>query len=335
MKKDHVFIIGEAGVNHNGRLSLAYELIDRAKEAGVDGVKFQTFIPEKLVSKFADRAKYQKGESLEFQSQLSMIRKLSLSFDDFRALNDYCKGLGIMFLSSPFDIESIKFLNSIDMKIFKIPSGEITNLPYLIEVSKTNREIILSTGMSTLEEVEIAVNIIRKYNNNKLSLMHCNTQYPTKVEDVNLRAMITLKEKFNVEVGYSDHTMGIEVPIAAVGMGAKIIEKHFTLDKAMEGPDHKASLSPNELKEMVEKIRNIELALGSGEKKPSFSERENINVGRKSIVAKKQIKKGEKFSIDNLTVKRPGGGISPLKWFEVLGRVSDRDYKEDEQIEEV
>lgn len=331
-KKDSVFIIAEAGVNHNGSIKLAYELIDKAVEAKVDAVKFQTFIAEKLVSKFAEKAEYQKENTQNEESQLEMIKKLELKFEDFKKLNDYCNKKNIMFLSTAFDSESIEFLQSLDMPIFKIPSGEITNLPYLIEIAKTGKKIIISTGMSTLEEIEFAINVVKKYGAKEISVLHCNTEYPTPMKDVNLRAMLTLKEKFDVEIGYSDHTLGTEVPVAAVALGAKVIEKHFTLDNSMEGPDHKASLNPEGLKEMVSQIRNIEMALGSKDKKPSESELKNINIARKSIVAKRPIKSGEIFTEDNLAVKRPGGGISPVKWFETIGNVAKKDFMEDEQI---
>lgn len=331
-KKDSVFIIAEAGVNHNGDIELAYELIDKAVEAKVDAVKFQTFVAEKLVSKFAEKAQYQKENTENEESQLEMIKKLELKFEDFTKLNDYCKKKGIIFLSTAFDTESIEFLQGLNMPIFKIPSGEITNLPYLIEIAKTGKKIIMSTGMSTIEEIEFAIKVLRQNGAKDISVLHCNTEYPTPMKDVNLNAMLTLKEKFNVEIGYSDHTLGTEVPVAAVALGARIIEKHFTLDNKMEGPDHKASLNSEALKRMVSQIRNIERALGSRDKKPSESELRNINIARKSIVAKCTIKSGEVFTADNLAVKRPGGGISPVKWFEVIGKIASKDFMEDEQI---
>lgn len=324
-----VFIIAEAGVNHNGSLELAKNLVDAAFEAKCDAVKFQTFKAENVVSKNAQKAEYQKETTGQEETQLEMVKKLELSFDSFKELNEYCKNKGILFLSTPFDLESIDFLASLEIPIFKIPSGEITNLPYLRKINSLKKKIILSTGMSTLYEIQEALKVLKDCN---VTLLHANTQYPTPMNDVNLNAMNTLKEKFGLEVGYSDHTLGIEVPIAAIAMGASVIEKHFTLDKNLEGPDHKASLEPNELKQMVTSIRNIEKALGSGEKVPSKSESPNIQIARKSIVAKKQIKKGEKLTDENLTVKRPATGISPMKWDEIIGTTAQKDYKEDEII---
>lgn len=331
-KSKSVFIIAEAGVNHNGDINLAYKLIDEAIEAKVDAIKFQTFIAEKCVSKFAEKAQYQKENTVKKESQLEMIKKLELKFSDFEKLNKYCKDKGIMFLSTPFDAESIDFLYKMNMPIFKIPSGEITNLPYLIKVAKTNKKVIISTGMCNMKEIEFAINVLRNNGTEEISVLHCNTEYPTPMKDVNLRAMQTIKDKFNVEVGYSDHTLGTEVPIAAVALGATIIEKHFTLDKAMEGPDHKASLNPEELKAMVMQIRNIEKALGRSMKEPSESEEKNIKIARKSIVAKTYIKKGDLLTEDNLDIKRPGDGISPVKWYDVLGKRAIKDFVEDEQI---
>ncbi|MBF8984169.1 N-acetylneuraminate synthase [Lutibacter sp. B2] len=328
-----VFIIAEAGVNHNGNINLAYQLIDKAIEAGADAIKFQTFKSNKVISKFAEKAEYQKVNTRNVESQLEMVRKLELPFEDFENLKKYCNRKNIIFLSTPFDIDSIKFLNKIGLEVFKIPSGEITNLPYLNEIGKLKKKVILSTGMSTLGEIEVALNILRENGTKEITILHCNTEYPTPMQDVNLRAMQTIKEAFKVEVGYSDHTLGIEVPIAAVAMGASIIEKHFTLDKEMEGPDHSASLELHELKEMVKAIRNIEKALGNGIKKPSESELKNIEIARKSIVAKCNIKKGEVFSEKNLTTKRPGKGISPMRWDEIIGKIVIRDYGEDELIE--
>jgi len=327
-----VFIIAEAGVNHNGKLELAKEMVDKAKEAGADCIKFQTFISEKIVSKNANKANYQKLQTSVGESQLEMLRKLELSFDDFIELNEYCKLKGILFLSTAFDLESIDFLNSIEISIWKIPSGEITNLPYLIKIAKFHKPVILSTGMCTLEEVNNALQVLNTNNCGDITILHCTTEYPAPYKDVNLKAMHTLKQKFNLQVGYSDHTKGIEVPIAAVALGATVIEKHFTLDRNMEGPDHKSSLEPNELKAMIKAIRNIELALGNGEKKPAESEIQNISVARKSIIAKCKIKKGEIFTNNNLTVKRPGTGICPMKWFEVLGKKAIKDFDEDEVI---
>ncbi|MDR3541402.1 MAG: N-acetylneuraminate synthase [Desulfosporosinus sp.] len=328
-----VFIIAEAGVNHNGDLKLAKNLIDAAKIAGADAVKFQTFKAESLVSKMAQKADYQKQTTESDESQLEMLKKLELSYGDFKGLKKYCEEQEILLLSTPFDLDSIVFLESLEMPIYKVPSGEITNLPYLMKIANTGKPVIMSTGMSDLEEVNLALKVLRDNGAGSIKLLHCNTQYPTPFDDANIRAMLTLKERFSVEVGYSDHTLGIEAPIAAVALGAKVIEKHFTLDKNMKGPDHKASLDPQELKAMVTSIRNIELALGDGIKRSSKSESSNIEVARKSIVAKRNIVQGELFTEDNLTVKRPGNGISPMKWFEVLGTSADRDFCEDELIE--
>lgn len=329
-----IFIIAEAGVNHNGQLDLALQLVDKAVEAGADCVKFQTFITENEISKNAQKAEYQKDTTGEEENEFEMVKKLELTFEQFREIADYCKRKGILFLSTPFDLESIDFLDRMDIFCWKVPSGEITNLPYLIKIAKTNRDVIMSTGMCDLEEIRTAMEVLRKYGSGNITLLHCNTEYPTPFEDVNLNAMITLQREFGVTVGYSDHTTGIEVPIAAAAMGAKVIEKHFTLNRNMEGPDHKASLEPQELAQMVCAIRNIEQALGDGEKKPSPSERKNITVARKSIVAKRKISKGEVFTEENLCVKRPGDGINPMRWFEILGTVADRCYEEDEQIRE-
>jgi len=297
-----VFIIAEAGVNHNGSLDLAYQLIDVAKDAGADAVKFQTFKAENVVSKLADKAEYQKKTTGSDKSQLEMIKKLEISFEDFIKLKKYCDKKGIMFLSTPFDHQSIDFLHDL-IDIYKIPSGEIINYPYLKHIASKNKPIIMSTGMANLGEVEEAINTIKKINSKaKISLLHCTTNYPTPYEEVNLKAMQTLAAAFKLPVGYSDHTLGIEVPIAAVAMGAKIIEKHFTLDKNLSGPDHKASLEPGELKEMVKAIRNIEKSLGDGIKKPNKSEIEIMKVARKSIVASKNIKKGEIFAKTNISV---------------------------------
>jgi len=327
-----IFIIAEAGVNHNGRLDLAYQLIDVAKDAKADAVKFQTFKAENVVSKLADKAEYQKKTTGSDNSQLEMIKKLELSFDDFIKLKKYCDKKEIMFLSTPFDHQSIDFLYDL-VDIYKIPSGEIINGPYLKHIAAKNKTIIMSTGMANLGEVEEAINTIRSVNSEvKISLLHCTTNYPTPYEEVNLKAMQTLAAAFKLPVGYSDHTLGIEVPIAAVAMGARIIEKHFTLDKKLPGPDHKTSLEPHELKAMVKAIRNIEKSLGDGIKKPNKSEIEIMKVARKSIVASKNIKKGEIFAKTNITVKRPGTGISPMRWDEVIGEKANRDFKDDELI---
>ena len=329
----HAYIIAEAGVNHNGDIMLAKKLIDTAKTVGADAVKFQTFIAENVLSKIAQKADYQKQTTGPNESQLEMVKKLELSFCDFRELKNYCVEKKISFLSTPFDLDSIDFLESLEIPMYKVPSGEITNLPYLIKIANTGKSVIMSTGMSDLDEVGLALDVLRDNGAGAITLLHCNTQYPTAYVDANIKAMITLKERFGVEVGYSDHTLGIEAPIAAAALGATVIEKHFTLDKNMAGPDHKASLNPQELKAMVAAIRNIEIALGDGIKRPSVSEIPNKEVARKSIVAKRNIVKGETFNEDNLTVKRPGNGISPMKWFDVLGMSAGRDFCEDELIE--
>lgn len=330
---DRVFIIAEAGVNHNGDIKLAFRLIDEAAKSGVDAIKFQTFKSSKVISKFAPKAEYQQENEKRSQSQLDMVKRLELSFEQFKILKEYCDSKNIMFLSTPFDHESIDFLYELGLKIFKIPSGEINNLPYLIKVGKLNKKVILSTGMSTLGEIETAIDILRENGTNDIIILHCNTEYPTPIEDVNLLAMNTIKDALKVDVGYSDHTLGIEVPIAAVALGAKVIEKHFTLDKNMEGPDHRASIEPHELTEMVRCIRNIETALGNGIKKPSKSELKNKNIARKGIVANYDISKGQIFDELNLAIKRPGNGISPMLWDEIIGKVAKRDFKEDEMIE--
>lgn len=333
-KEQHqVLIIAEAGVNHNGSLDIACQLVDKAKEAGADIIKFQTAKAENVVSKFAEKAEYQKETTGSDESQLDMIKKLLLTYDEFVKLKEYCDRKEIAFLSTPFDLESIDFLKKLGCRLWKVPSGEITNYPYLMAVAKTGFPVIMSTGMATLEEVRAAVDLLKDGGCKDISLLHCTTEYPAPVADVNLRAMLTLKEEFGMPVGYSDHTQGIEIPIAAVAMGATIIEKHFTLDRNMEGPDHKASLEPDELKKMVEAIRNVEAALGDGKKVPAESERKNIDIARKSIVAKSNIIAGEKFSEENITTKRPGNGISPMKWPDVLGMTASRDYEEDELIE--
>ncbi len=326
------FIIAEAGVNHNGKIDLAMQLVDKAAEAGADCVKFQTFITENEMVKDAEKAEYQKNSTGDTENEFEMVKKLELSFEEFRQIKAYCEQKNILFLSTPFDLDSIDFLESLDIFCWKIPSGEITNLPYLVKIAKTNRDIIMSTGMCELDEVRQAVRILKENGAGNITLLHCNTEYPTPYGDVNLLAMDTLHKEFQLETGYSDHTLGIEVPIAAVARGAAVIEKHFTLNRNMEGPDHKASLEPHELKQMIAGIRNIEMALGCGEKVPSSSEKKNITVARKSIVAKKAIRKGEQFTEDNLAVKRPGTGISPMRWNEIIGLYADKDYVEDEKI---
>lgn len=333
----HVLIIAEAGVNHNGSVETAKRMIDKAVEAGADVIKFQTFKSEKLVSKSAKQAEYQKRNIANAgnDSQLDMLKKLELTESDHNELMDYCAKKQIRFFSTAFDMESIDYLHSLHVGLWKIPSGEITNYPYLKKIAQFGEPVILSTGMCEMEDVEAALKVLTDngLNKDKISILHCNTEYPTPFKDVNLLAMNELKERFGVKVGYSDHTKGIEVPIAAVALGAEIIEKHFTLDRNMEGPDHKASLEPDELKAMVSAIRNIELALGDGHKTVSESERKNIVVARKSIVAAKNIKAGEVFNENNLTVKRPGNGISPMDWENVIGKTAKKDFVEDQLIE--
>lgn len=330
---NRTLIIAEAGVNHNGNLNLAKKLVDTAKSAGADIVKFQTFISTNVVSKFADKAEYQKKNQKKEESQLDMVKKLELSFEEFTQLKKYCKIRDIEFMSTAFDFESISFLESLGMSYWKIPSGEITNLPYLVKIAELNKPVILSTGMSTMEDVECAIKILRENGAGEITVLHCTTEYPAPFLDVNLRAMLTMKNEFGVKIGYSDHTKGIEVPIAAVALGATVIEKHFTLDRNMEGPDHKASLEHAELKAMIDAIRNVEKSLGDGVKQPAQSEKNNMTIARKSIIAKKYIKNGEVFTEDNITVKRPGNGISPMKWFEVIGKKAPKDFEEDELIE--
>ena len=334
MRNHKTFIIGEAGVNHNGSIDLAKQMIDVALEAGADAVKFQTFKTENLVSKNAPKADYQKISTGSSESQFEMIKKLELNETAHKILFTYCLERSIQFLASPFDLESIDLLDKLGMKIFKIPSGEITNLPYLRKIGSLKKEIILSTGMADLGEIEDALDVLIETGTARkdINILHCNTEYPTPFEDVNLKAIKTIATAFNVKVGYSDHTLGIEVPIAAVALGASIIEKHFTLDKNMEGPDHKASLEPDELKAMVHAIRNIENVLGNGIKKASPSELKNKPVVRKSIVAARDIRKGESFTVENLTVKRPGTGNSPMRWDEILGKYAQKKYIEDELI---
>lgn len=332
MKK--VFIIAEAGVNHNGSSDIAKELIDAAVKAGADAVKFQTFKAANLVSKTAQKADYQKQTTDVEESQFEMIQKLELDVDTHKELISYCKHKNILFLSTPFDHESIELLHKLGLEVFKIPSGEITNLPYLRHIGSLNKRVILSTGMANLGEIEAAINVIMQAGSDRknITILHANTEYPTPMEDVNLKAMVTIGNAFNTNYGYSDHTLGIEVPIAAVALGACIIEKHFTLDKNMPGPDHKASLEPHELISMIQAIRNIEQALGSTVKKPSPSEAKNKSIARKSLVAKTSIKEGEFFTEENLTIKRPGTGISPMRWDEVIGTKAVNNYQEDDLI---
>ena len=326
-------IIAEAGVNHNGNFELAKKLVDEAVEAGADIVKFQTCKAENVISRYADKAEYQKETTGEADSQLEMVRKLMLSYEEYGELKKYCDEKGIEFLSTAFDLPSVDYLHSIGMKRWKIPSGEITNLPLLIKIASLGEPIIMSTGMSDLDEVEEAIKILKDNGAGDITLLHCTTEYPAPYEDVNLKAMKTMADKFNLPVGYSDHTKGIEIPVGAVALGACVIEKHFTLDRNMEGPDHKASLEPKELKAMVDSIRHIEVAIGDGIKKVSSSELKNQDIARKSIIASKKINKGDIFSEDNITTKRPGNGINPMRWFELLGKTAKHDYEEDYLIE--
>lgn len=332
---NRTLIIAEAGVNHNGSLEMAHKLIDAAKEAGADYVKFQTFKAEKAISRFAEKAAYQKDRTGSHESQLEMVKKLEIDEEAHIALMDYCERVGIEFLSTPFDLDSIQLLHQLGLSVFKIPSGEITNYPYLKEIAKFNKKVILSTGMSTLGDIESALSILTEHGTDydNITILHCNTEYPTPFEDVNLKAMQTIHQAFELPVGYSDHTLGVEVPIAAVALGAVVIEKHFTLDRSLPGPDHKASLEPDELKMMVSAIRNVEQALGNGIKRPSPSEKKNLPIARKSIVASRRIKKGEVFTEANITAKRPGDGISPMRWHEIIGRKANQDFAIDEQIE--
>lgn len=327
-----VLIIAEAGVNHNGSMELAKQMVVAAKEAGADYVKFQTFIPKNLVSRFAEKAEYQKKATGEEDSQLQMLEKLALTQNDFVELQAYCAEVGIGFISTPFDLESIDFLDKLDMDFWKLPSGEVTNLPYLEKIARTGKKVIMSTGMCEMDEIQDAVKVLEENGAGEITILHCNTEYPTPFSDVNLLAMHEMAEILQKPIGYSDHTVGIEVPVAAVALGAVVIEKHFTLDKTMDGPDHAASLEPVELAEMVKEIRNIELARGDGKKKRTVSEEKNRQVARKSIVAAREIKAGEVFTEENLTVKRPGSGISPMKWYEILGTCATRDYRADELI---
>ena len=326
----NTIIIAEAGVNHNGDMILAKKLIDKAKEAGADYVKFQTAIA--CTSKYAPKAEYQKRETGADETQLQMALKLRLKFEQHLELYEYCEKVGISYLSTAFDIQSVQFLHSLKLPFWKIPSGEITNLPYLIEIAKLHEPVVMSTGMANIDEIAAAINVLKTNGSGDITLLQCHTDYPTAMKNVNLRAMNTLADIFKMPVGLSDHSIGVEVPIAAVAMGATVIEKHFTLDRNMKGPDHKASIEPEELKAMVKAIRNIEVALGDGRKECSPLEEKNIIVARKSIVAKKNIKKGEILTEENITTMRPGNGISPMKWFDVLGTKAIRDFEEEELI---
>lgn len=327
-------IIAEAGVNHNGSSEMTRRLVDAAAEAGADYVKFQTFKAESLVTSLGPAAEYQKT-NCNALSQLDMLRSLELGFDDFKMLKEYCDKKGIGFLSTPFDAESIDFLSSMGLDYMKTPSGEISNLPYLKNVADTGLPVIMSTGMSRLGDIESALSVFygKGYTDRDIILLHCNTEYPTPFQDVNLRAMTVLRDTFGLPTGYSDHTKGTEVAIAATALGACVIEKHFTLSRSLPGPDHVASLQPDELAEMVAAIRNVAVAIGSGVKRVTESERKNMAVARKSIVAAREIEAGETFSEENLTVKRPGDGLSPMLWDDILGRKALRKFLPDEQIE--
>ncbi len=335
--KHRTFIIAEAGVNHNGSVELAKKLINVASDAGADAVKFQTFKADKLVCLHAHKAEYQKRNTAAGESQYEMIKRLELNAAAHKVLMNHCLVRNILFLSAPFDQDSIDLLNDLGLTIFKIPSGEITNLPYLRKIGSLRKKVIMSTGVANLGEIEGALDVLIQAGTKweDMTALHCNTEYPTPFEDVNLLAMHTIKAAFpDIAVGYSDHTLGIEAPIAAAALGAAVIEKHFTLDKTMEGPDHKASLEPRELKTMVSAIRNIEKALGTGAKRPSSSELKNKPVVRKSIVASRGIRKGEIFTEGNITVKRPGTGINPMRWDEIIGKIASKSYKDDELIDE-
>lgn len=330
----HVYIIAEIGVNHNGSLETALKMLDVAAATGVDCVKFQTFKAEDLASKYADTAEYHKRNvSPNENNQQEMLKRYELKYEDFKILKQRCKELNVDFLSTPFDNGSIDILQKIGVDFWKIPSGEITNVPYLIKIAQTSKPVILSTGMSNMEEIKFAVKLLKENGVPDIILLHCNTEYPTPYEDVNLNAMLTIQKETGLKVGYSDHTPGIAVAIAAVALGACVIEKHFTLDKDMPGPDHKASMEPHEMSEMVKNIRIVEKALGDRVKIASKSEEKNIVIARKSIVASCNIKKGEVFTENNITTKRPGSGISPIYWFEIIGKKAKRDFEKDELIE--
>lgn len=331
MNYDNVLIIAEAGVNHNGDIEIAKKMVDVAKKAGADIIKFQTSITS--TSKYSEKARYQKETTGEEGSQLDMIKKLRFSFEQHTELKAYCDKVGIQYLSTPFDFESIDFLDNLGCEFWKVPSGEIVNVPYLRRIARTGKDIIMSTGIGTMEEIENAVDILTENGSGTITLLQCTTEYPTPYADINLRAMLTLKEKFGVEVGLSDHSMGIEIPIAAVAMGARVIEKHFTLDRTMPGPDQKASIEPEELDMLVKSIRHVEEAMGDGVKNPCEGEIENRHVSRKSIVASRDIKKGEIFTEDNIVPRHAGRGISPARWDEVIGKTAIRDFIEDEMIE--
>lgn len=332
---NRTLVIAEAGVNHNGDLDLAFRLVEAAAQAGADVVKFQTFQAQELATSQADKATYQKETTGEAHNQLAMLQKLQLTSKQHCKLIDFCQACGIEFLSTAFDAASIDFLISLNLRRWKIPSGEITTLPYLRKIGSLNQPVILSTGMATLGEIEAAIDVLEEVGTSRgqVTLLHCTTEYPAPVNEVNLRALQTMATAFGVAVGYSDHTDGIAVPIAAVAMGATVIEKHLTLNRSMEGPDHRASLEPNQFAEMVQSIRDIERALGDGIKRPTASERGNLPIVRKSIVARRAIQAGEIFSVDSITAKRPGTGISPMHWDALIGRHASRSYAPDELIE--
>lgn len=330
-----IFIVAEAGVNHNGKVELAKRLIDEAKRAGADAIKFQTFKAENLLIADAPKAAYQLASTPGGESQYGMLKRLELDREAHRCLFEYCRETKLEFISSPFDIDSIRFLGAMGLNILKIPSGEITNLPYLREIAAQQKAVILSTGMSDMAEVEQAVRVLLNggLRKDQLTVLHCNTEYPTPDEDVNLKAMLQIRDRLGVRVGYSDHTLGHEVTVAAAALGAEVIEKHFTLDRSMPGPDHASSMEPDAFRDMVLAVRRIEKALGNGIKRPSRSEIKNIGIVRKSIVARTKIKRGERFTEENLTVKRPGTGLSPMFWDEILGIPASRDYEPDDMIE--
>lgn len=332
MATEKIIIIAEAGVNHNGNFEIAKKMVDEAWKAGADYVKFQTFVPKDIVTAGAGKAGYQNETDRE-STQLEMLERLALPEEAFRVLKSHCEQIGIGFLSTPFDVKSIDFLYSLGMDYWKIPSGELTNLPYLEKIGRTCGKVILSTGMAELHEIQGAIDLLEKNGAPEIILLHCNTEYPTPFADVNLSAMKQMASVFHKKTGFSDHTLGIEIPIAAAALGAHIIEKHFTLDKSLEGPDHRASLGPEELAEMVKAVRNVETALGDGKKRRTKSEQANVNAIRKSIVAAKDIEEGELFTEKNITVKRPGNGISPMQWYQVLGRRAKRGYKQDELLQ--
>jgi N,N'-diacetyllegionaminate synthase len=328
-------VIAEAGVNHNGDMDLARQLIDAAADAGADIVKFQTFVADRLVTIAAKKADYQATGTMANESQHAMLRRLELTRDMHESLIAHCEGRGIVFLSTGFDAESVDMLVSLGMRTFKVPSGEIANLPYLRHIGALGGDVILSTGMATMAEIEAALDVLERAGTRRerITVLHCTSEYPTPMNEVNLRAMVSIRDAFHVAVGYSDHTIGIEVPIAAVALGATIVEKHFTIDRTLPGPDHKASLEPRELEAMVAAIRNIEIALGDGIKRLTPSEARNRPVARKSIFAARPIAAGEAFTDGNITAKRPGNGISPMRWDEVIGRRATRDFAADELID--